>query len=143
MSILWLKALHVSFMVAWFAGIFYLPRLFAYHSSASDQISKDRFILMEGKLLRVIMMPSAIVTILLGFAMLAYYWEAYASATWLHLKLLLVFCLIIYHGFCIHYAKQFALNQNSKSERFFRLFNEIPVPILIGIVIMVVVRPFS
>jgi len=139
---LWIKAFHIIAVICWFAGIFYLPRLFVYHAMASDQISKDRFIIMERKLLNAIMNPSAVISIGLGFYMLLSYWGNYQTSLWIFIKLLMVLLLIIFHGFCIYYHKQFANNSNQHSDKFYRIFNEIPVPILIIIIIMVVVRPF-
>lgn len=139
---LWIKAFHIIAVICWFAGIFYLPRLFVYHAMSDDKVSKDRFIIMERKLLNAIMNPSAIISLALGGYMLVSYWESYAGAIWMYIKLAMVFLLLIYHGYCIHFAKVFAKDQNQHSDKFYRVFNEIPVPILIIIVIMVIVRPF-
>ena len=139
---LWIKAFHIIAVICWFAGIFYLPRLFVYHAMSEDQTSKDRFIIMERKLLNAIMNPSAVLSLGLGAYMLMSYWESYQGSLWIHVKLTMILLLLIYHGFCIHFAKQFANGNNQHSDKFYRIFNEIPVPILITIVIMVVVRPF-
>lgn len=139
---LWIKAFHIIAVICWFAGIFYLPRLFVYHAMAEDQVSKARFIIMERKLLNVIMNPSAILSLALGAYMLMTYWSNYEGQIWIHIKLAMVFLLLIFHGFCIYFAKQFSKDANKHSDKFYRIFNEIPVPILIIIIIMVVVRPF-
>ena len=139
---LWIKAFHIIAVICWFAGIFYLPRLFVYHAMSQDQVSKDRFVIMERKLLIAIMNPSAILSILLGGYLLVGNWSFYKNEIWMHIKLLMVLLLIIFHGYCIYFAKQFAAERNQHNDRFYRIFNEIPVPILIAIIIMVIVRPF-
>ncbi|EKF75326.1 hypothetical protein A11A3_03179 [Alcanivorax hongdengensis A-11-3] len=139
---LWLKAFHIIAMVCWFAGIFYLPRLFVYHAMAEDQASRERFKIMERKLYRGIMNPSMIVTLVLGIWMLALNWDYYKTQGWMHAKLALVVLLIGYHHMCLAYLKKFAADANTKSDRFFRIFNEVPVLLLVAIVILVVVRPF-
>ena len=139
---LWIKAFHILFMVTWFAGLFYLPRLFVYHSMATDKISIERFKVMERKLYYGIMAPGAILTILLGVWLLHdYAWVLYKRAIWLHWKLLLVVVLVGYHLYCGYLIKQFKKNKNKYSHVFYRWFNEVPVLILIGIIVLVVVRP--
>jgi putative membrane protein len=137
-----LKALHLVGVVTWFAGIFYLPRLFVYHSTADDQISKDRFVVMETKLYRLIMNPSMIVTLVLGIWMLTLNWAGYSSQTWIWIKIALVVALIGYHHYCLGIIKAFAKGDVRHSEKFFRIFNEIPVVILISIVFLAVLKPF-
>ncbi|MCK0155320.1 protoporphyrinogen oxidase HemJ [Alcanivorax sp. S6407] len=139
---LWLKAIHLIAVICWFAGIFYLPRLFVYHAMAEDQVSKDRFKIMERKLYRGIMNPSMIVTVVLGIWMFVANMEAYKGSGWMHAKLTLVFLLIGYHHVCLAYMKKFANDANTKSDKFYRIFNEIPVFMLVAIVILVIVRPF-
>ncbi len=139
---LWLKAFHIVFVVTWFAGIFYMPRLFVYHASADDQVSKERFKVMERKLYRVIMNPSMILTIVLGIWLFAESWQAYSDQVWIWLKIFLVVLLVGYHHYCLRIIKAFADDELIHSERFFRIFNELPVFILIGAVILVVVKPF-
>ena len=129
-------------MICWFAGIFYLPRLFVYHAMAEDQTSKDRFKIMERKLYRGIMNPSMIITIVLGLWMFMANMEAYKGSGWMHAKLTLVFLLVGYHHMCLAYMKKFAADANTKSDKFFRIFNEVPVFLLVAIVILVIVRPF-
>ncbi|KAF0802541.1 hypothetical protein A6D6_03992 [Alcanivorax xiamenensis] len=139
---LWLKAFHLIAVICWFAGIFYLPRLFVYHAMAEDQVSRERFKIMERKLYRGIMNPSMIVTVVLGLWMLISHWDLYKTQGWMHAKLALVVLLIGYHHMCLAHLKRFAADANTKSHRFFRVFNEVPVLLLIGIVILVVVKPF-
>ncbi len=139
---LWLKAFHLIAVICWFAGIFYLPRLFVYHAMAEDQVSRERFKIMERKLYRGIMNPSMIVTVVLGLWMLISHWDLYKTQGWMHAKLALVVLLIGYHHMCLVHLKKFAVDANTKSHRFFRVFNEIPVLLLVGIVILVVVKPF-
>lgn len=138
---LWLKAFHVIAVVCWFAGLFYLPRLFVYHAMAEDTVSRERFVIMERKLYRGIMWPSMVLTVGLGLAMLALNWDYYLTQKWLHVKLALVAVLIGYHLACGHYRQLLATGQSRKSHIFFRFFNELPVLLLIGIVILVIVRP--
>ena len=139
---LWLKAIHIIGVICWFAGIFYLPRLFIYHTGASDQVSKDRFKVMEAKLYRVIMNPSMIVTLIFGIWMLVESWQAFGTQAWLWLKVFLVLVLIGYHHYCLRILKALADDQQPHSDKFLRIFNEIPVLLLISIVILVVVKPF-
>lgn len=139
---LWVKAFHIIFMVSWFAALFYLPRLFVYHAMCDDEAGNARFKIMESKLYRGIMTPSAILTILFGGWLLSYSVEAIATMHWLHAKLLLVLILLLYHGYCGRLTKQFSIDANQKSDFFYRWFNEIPVLLLIMIVILAIVKPF-
>lgn len=138
---LWFKAFHIIAMVCWFAVLFYLPRLFVYHSMAEDEIGKERFKVMERKLYRGIGTPSMIATFIFGFAIVAFAPEYYFSSGWFHAKLTLVLILAGYHGYCGKLVKQFASDQNERNHVFFRWFNEFPVLILIAVVILVVVKP--
>ena len=139
---IWVKAFHVIAMVTWFAGLFYLPRLFVYHAMTEDDPGKARFKIMERKLFYGIMTPGAILTVVLGIWMLIdYAWQAYGHSGWLHAKLALVGLLIVYHIFCGKFLTDFRRDRNRHSHVFYRWFNEIPVLLLIGIVILVVVRP--
>ena len=126
---LWLKAFHIIFIVTWFAGLFYLPRLFVYHAMSKDKISLERFVIMERKLFYGIMTPGGIITIILGFWLLDYGY----SGLWLNIKLLLVLLLVIYHVYCFKYLMDFKHNRNKLSHIFFRWFNEVPVILLIAI----------
>ena len=140
---LWLKALHLIFMVTWFAGLFYLPRLFVYHAMSEDQISNDRFKIMERKLFFGIMTPGAILTIIFGFLTLfANGWETYAGTLWLHVKLALIAVLLIYHIYCGKLLLNFKHDRNNHSHVFYRWLNEFPVLVLVAIIILTVVRPF-
>lgn len=139
---LWLKAFHIIAVVTWMAGIFYMPRLFVYHATADDTISRERFKIMERKLYRVIMNPSMILTVALGIWLLVESWQAYSGQVWIWLKIVLVVLLIGYHHYCLRIIKAFAEDRVLHSERFFRIFNELPVLVLVGAVILVVVKPF-
>ncbi len=140
---LWFKALHLIFMVTWFAGLFYLPRLFVYHAMSDDQTSIDRFKIMERKLFFGIMTPGAILTIIFGFSTLhANGWTAYAETQWLSVKLLLVAIIVIYHIYCGKLLLDFKHDRNQHGHVFYRWLNEFPVLLLIGIIILAVVRPF-
>jgi putative membrane protein len=139
---LWIKAFHLMAVITWFAALFYLPRLFVYHSMSEDQISRDRFKIMERKLYRGIATPSMIAVILLGAWLSHLNWAYYSSALWYQIKLVLVFILIVYHHLCLIYLKQLRDDRSNKSHVFFRWFNEFPVLLLIGIVLLAVVKPF-
>jgi putative membrane protein len=139
---LWLKALHIIFVVTWFAGLFYLPRLFVYHSSAEDAASSERFKVMEGKLYRIIMRPSMLLATALGLWLLVLGWAGFADSVWLWIKLAAVVGLLGYHHYCARLIKAFAADENPHSEKFYRWFNELPALVLILVVIMVVVKPF-
>ena len=139
---LWIKSLHVIFMVTWFAGLFYLPRLYVYHAMSNDQISNERFKIMERKLFYGIMTPGGILTVVFGLVLLqGYAWAAYGHMLWLHIKLALVVLLIIYHIYCGKLLLDFKHDRNQKSHVFYRWFNEFPVLLLIAIVILVFIRP--
>lgn len=140
---LWLKALHLIFMVTWFAGLFYLPRLFVYHAMSDDEISNERFKVMERKLFFGIMTPGMIATLLFGIWMLvAYDWEIYAKAGWLHAKLALLALTLGYHYLCYLWLLDFKHDRNLRSHVFYRWMNEVPVLFLLGIIILAVVKPF-
>ncbi|MDB2705314.1 protoporphyrinogen oxidase HemJ [Pseudomonadota bacterium] len=140
---LWIKAFHIISMVTWFAALFYLPRLFVYHAMSDDKISRERFKVMERKLYRGIMTPSAILTLGFGLWLLsAYSLEQIASMHWLHAKLTLIILLFAYHGYCGKLVRTFKNDANQRSHVFYRWFNELPVIILIAVIILVVVRPF-
>ena len=140
---LWLKALHLIFMVTWFAGLFYLPRLFVYHAMSEDQASIDRFKIMERKLFFGIMTPGMVLTLIFGIWMLVdYAWVLYAANGWLHAKLGLLVLLIIYHFWCGKWLFDFKHDKNGHGHVFYRWINEIPVAFLFGIIILAVVKPF-
>jgi putative membrane protein len=142
---LWLKALHIIGVVSWFAGLLYLPRLFVYHAqiqngALADEAGNARFKIMERKLF-MIMTIGAVIAAGFGLAMLAVAPD-YLLMRWLHVKLALVLLLIAYHGACFALLQVFAANRNARSERWYRVFNEFPALLLVGIVILVVVKPF-
>ena len=139
---LWLKAFHIIAMVAWFAGLFYLPRLMVYHSEASDVLSIERFKVMEHRLYYYITWPAALLTTVLGIWLLTLTWQFYLKQAWMHAKLFCVILLWIYHLYCGHLLKQFKHAKNKHSSRFYRILNELPTVLLMGIVILVVVKPF-
>lgn len=140
---LWVKSFHIIFMVTWFAGLFYLPRLFVYHSMCEDKTGSERFKVMERKLFFGIMTPGAVLTVALGIWMLIdYAWASYAHQGWLHVKLFLVALLIIYHIYCGKFVMDFKHERNTRGHVFYRWFNEIPVLFLIAIVILAEVKPF-
>jgi len=139
---LWLKALHIIFVVTWFAGLFYLPRLFIYHATTTDHEGRERFKLMQRKLYRVIMNPSMVLALLFGIWLLIESWQAYSTQWWIWLKIALVILLVGYHHYCLLIMRHFEKDQLLHSEKFLRLFNELPALVLIGAVILVVVKPF-
>lgn len=140
---LWLKALHLIFMVTWFAGLFYLPRLFVYHAMSDDAVSIERFKIMERKLYFGIMTPGMILTFIFGTWMLgSYAWDVYGNSGWLHAKLGLLAVLLIYHIVCGKWLLDFKYDRNQHGHVFYRWMNEVPVLFLIAIVILAVVRPF-
>ena len=141
MLYLWLKAIHIIAVVTWFAGLFYLPRLFVYHAMSDDKLSHERFCTMERKLYRGIMQPSMLATLLLGAGLL-YLNPAWLSMGWLHVKLTLVAILLGYHHLCGAQLKAFVRGENTRSHVYFRWFNEVPVLFLLAIVLLVVVKPF-
>lgn len=136
---LWIKALHIIFVVTWFAGLFYLPRLFVYHAQCEDQPGRERFKVMERKLFYGIMTPSAALTVLFG----TWLWLGYGfRGGWLHAKLLLVAVLIGYHLYCAKLLLDFKSGRNRHGHVFYRWLNELPVIILVLAVLLVVVKPF-
>ncbi|WP_417663584.1 protoporphyrinogen oxidase HemJ [Pseudidiomarina donghaiensis] len=140
--ILWLKALHIIFMVAWFAGIFYLPRLFVYHAQVSDDNTSEQLKIMERRLLYFVT-PFAVLTLVFGLALMWIYGAAWLQASvWLHVKLVLVTLLYVYHGYCFKLLADFKHNRNTRSHKFYRVFNEVPVLALFAIIILAVVKPF-
>lgn len=135
---LWVKAFHIIFVTSWFAGLFYLPRLFVNHAMVDDAETKTRLVLMEHKLYRF-MLPLAVLA--LGFG--AWLWLGYGiSGGWLHAKLVLVAGLIVYHAYCGKLMRDFKAGKNQHSHVWYRWFNEIPVLVLFAVVILVVVKPF-
>lgn len=139
---LWVKAFHIISVITWFAALFYLPRLFVYHAMSEDQISRDRFKIMERKLYRGIATPSMIATIIFGAWLSHLNWAYYSESIWYWCKICLVALLIGYHHACFIYLKQLRDDRCQRGHVFFRWFNEFPVLLLLAIVILVVVKPF-
>jgi len=136
---LWVKTLHIVFMVTWFAGLFYLPRLFVYHAMSEDRVSLERFKVMERKLYWGIMTPGGVLTLVFG----VWLWLGWGFAGgWLHAKLVLVAALVVYHVWCGKLMMDFRRERNTRSHVWFRWFNEFPVLVLIGTVALVVLKPF-
>ena len=139
---LWIKAFHIIFVVTWFAGLFYLPRLFVYHTLASDAISIERFKIMERKLFYGIMTPSAVIAVALGLVLFIGYSIGLRSG-WMHAKLTLVLILIAHHIYLGKLMLDFKHDRNKHGHKFYRWLNEIPAaPVLFLAVILVVVKPF-
>jgi len=137
---LWFKALHIFGVVTWFAGLFYLPRLFVYHAAATDAPSIERFKIMERRLFGMMSVGAAL-TFIFGTATLTMV-PGFMQAGWMHAKLTLVVGLIVYHHWCGRLLRDFRNDRNRRSERWYRIFNEVPALFLLAIVILVVVKPF-
>jgi len=138
----WVKALHIIFMVTWFAGLFYLPRLYVYHAMPEHSGSFSLFKVMERRLFAM-MTIGATLTALFGLTMLAMNWQTLLVAThWFHLKLLLVILLLGYHHACYRLMVKFRNDANTHSHKWYRWFNEAPSVLLILVVLLAVVKPF-
>ena len=136
---LWIKSLHIIFMVTWFAGLFYLPRLFVYHAMSEDTASRERFKIMERKLFYGIMTPGAVLTIAFG----VWLWLGYGFfGGWLYAKMALVIILVVYHVYCGKLMIDFKLDRNRHSQLFYRWLNELPVILLVAIILLVELQPF-
>ena len=138
---LWVKAVHIIFMVTWFAGLFYLPRLFVYHADSDDAISNERFKIMERKLFWGITTPGGIITAVFGFWLIALLGLPVLSTLWLQLKLALIVVLVGYHIWCGKLVADFRHDRNKHSHVWYRWFNEFPVLILIAVVLLVELQP--
>jgi putative membrane protein len=138
---LWLKAFHIFFVVSWFAGLFYLPRIFVNHAMAQEQAVRERLKLMERKLYKFIT-PIGALAVITGLWIWFAFADQIAISGWIHVKTALVAGLVAYHLYCGHLVKEFAEDRNTKSHVWFRFFNEVPVLVLIAVVILVVVKPF-
>jgi len=137
-AMLWIKSLHIIFMVTWFAGLFYLPRLFVYHALSNDAVSRERFKIMERKLFWGIMTPGGLLTVVFGL----WLWLGYGiGGTWMIWKLALVAVLIAYHAWCGKLLMDFRRDQNPHGHVWYRWFNEFPVIVLIAVVLLVVFKP--
>lgn len=136
---LWIKSAHIIFMVTWFAGLFYLPRLFVYHAMTADAPGIERFKVMERKLYYGIMTPGAVLTVAFGL----WLWLGYGiTGGWLHAKITLVGLLILYHLYCGKLLKDFRHDRNRHSHKYYRWFNEVPVILLIAVILLVELKPF-
>jgi protoporphyrinogen IX oxidase len=133
----WLKAFHIIFVITWFAGLFYLPRLFVYHADTTDEISHQRFLIMERRLLMITHL-GAVLALVFGLALV----HPWINRGWMHAKLALVLLLLGYHHACMRLATAFRDGRNRRSARWFRVFNEVPALLLVAIVVLVVVKPF-
>jgi len=141
MLYLWIKAFHVIAVIAWMAGMLYLPRLFVYHcETPKGSIQSETFKIMERRLLKAIINPAMIVTWVLGLYMA---WDGgWYKSGWLHGKLLLVLILSGLHGVYVRRLKEFAADKNNRPARYYRILNEVPTVLMIGIVVLVIVKPF-
>jgi putative membrane protein len=136
---LWIKSFHIIFMVTWFAGLFYLPRLFVYHAMSEDRTSIERFKIMERKLFFGIMTPGAVLTVVFG----VWLWLGYGfGGGWLTAKLVLVVVLVVYHVYCGKLMLDFRHDRNRYGHVFYRWLNELPVLLLIAIILLVELQPF-
>lgn len=143
MLYLWVKALHVISMIAWMAGLLYLPRLFVYHCEvAPGSEASEKYKVMERRLLRAIMNPAMIATYVFGITMIAIDPSLFQQGGWLHAKLLFVLALTVVHMMMARWRKDFEADRNRRPQRFFRIWNEVPTLLMIGIVIFVIVKPF-
>lgn len=137
---LWVKSFHIFFVVSWFAGLFYLPRLFVNHAMAEDAATRARLLMMERKLFRF-MTPLGVLAVVFGL----WLWFGYflGAGPWMHVKLLLVILLVGYHAYCGKLLRDFDRDRNRRSHVWFRVFNEVPVFLLLGAVVLAVVKPFQ
>ena len=137
---LWIKAFHIVFVIAWLAGLLYLPRLFVYHSMSADRVSRERFVVMERKLFTIMSIGGA-GALLFGLWLLQRYtWAVYHDALWLHLKLALAALLVAYHLYCARLMRDLRTGECSHRQGFFRLINEIPALLMVAVVILAVVK---
>lgn len=135
----WIKALHVVAIITWMAGLFYLPRLYVYHAETpAGTPQSETFKVMERRLLRGIMNPSIVVVFITGLLM----FPAWMTSGWMHAKFLLVLLMAVCHGFYARWRKDFEADRNTRSHKFYRVANEVPTLLLLGIIVMVVVKPF-
>lgn len=137
----WIKAVHVMAVISWMAGLFYLPRLMVYHCEAAPgSVQSETFKIMERRLLKAIMNPAMIVTWLAGLYLV---WAGgWYVAPWMHAKFALVLAMSAFHGRCVGWVRDFAEDRNRRAGRYFRIANEVPTLLMIGIVILVIVKPF-
>lgn len=142
---LWIKAFHLIFVICWFAGLFYLPRLMVYHAEENSLNNQSpinsRFKIMERRLYYGIMWPAGILTTGFGVWLMSYSFQGYLMMSWIHTKLTLVLLLWVFHWYCGHCVREFKQDKNQHTTKFYRIINEIPTILLIGIVILAVVKP--
>ena len=138
---LWIKTIHIAFMVTWFSGLFYLPRLFVYHAMTEDKPGYERFLVMERKLYNFIMMPAMILSWLFGFALIHSLSFSIFLELWMQIKGASILFLTYYHFYLGRHLSLFSINNNKNSSKFFRIINEIPTILLIVIVFVVVFKP--
>ncbi len=138
----WILAFHIIFMVTWFAGLFYLPRLYVYHTMSNDKASIERFKIMERKLLYGITTPGGILTTVFGVWLWSYSWGGYMQMGWFHAKMFLVALLWVFHIYCWKLYLDFKNDKNKHTHVFYRWLNEFPVVVLVGAVILAIVKPF-
>ena len=136
---LWVKALHVIFMVTWFAGLFYLPRLFVYHADCSDQAGNERFQVMERKLFAIMTLGGGLAAVFGFWLLFGWHWPL--TEAWLQITLILVAALIAYHVYCGKLVNEFKAGVNTRSAVFYRWFNEFPAIVLVAVVMLAVLRP--
>lgn len=139
---LWIKAWHIIFVVTWFAGLFYLPRLFVYHADCTDEAGNARFKVMERKLYAIMSIGGLAAGFFGLWLLFAYQWQTLLNTAWLPLKLLLVAALIAYHLYCLKLVREFRADRNARSHIYYRWFNEFPALILIAVVLLAVLKPF-
>jgi len=139
---LWIKALHIIFMVTWFAGLFYLPRLYVYHADSTDDVSHKRFLIMERKLFAIMTIGAVLTAVFGTWLLLDYAWAVYSDTGWLISKLVLVGGLTVFHIYCYRLMQEFREGTATHSHVFYRWINEIPALLLIAIVLLAVVKPF-
>ncbi len=139
---LWFKALHIIAMVCWFAGLFYLPRIYVYHAKTQDLNMQIQFKIMEWRLFWYITTPAAILTAIFGWSIIFTHYNYYEQLNWLHVKLILVLLLAIYHVYLGKLLLDFKNNNNVHSEKFYRYLNEVPTVFLIAIVLLAVIKPY-
>ncbi|MFA7386533.1 MAG: CopD family protein [Thiohalobacteraceae bacterium] len=139
---LWVKAWHIIFVVTWFAGLFYLPRLFVYHADCTDSMGNERFKIMERKLYAIMSVGGVLAGIFGLWLLFVYQWQTLFNTAWLPLKLILVASLVGYHLYCLRLVREFRADRNRRSHVFYRWFNEFPALILIAVVLLAVLKPF-
>lgn len=137
---LWVKSFHIFFVVSWFAGLFYLPRLFVNHAMVEDGATRERLLLMERKLFKF-MTPLGVLAVVFGL----WLWFGYfrGAGAWMHMKLTLVLLLVAYHAWCGKLLRDFAHGRNTRSHVWYRFFNEAPVLLLLGVTVLAVLKPFA